>query len=69
MTEAQYDNLKVGDIVRHVDLPDKTWIIVCASSLGGWELVCQHSMLQHTRMETPSNWELHSTIIERRRWY
>ncbi len=70
MRQDYFDNLKVGDIVTHVDLPDRRWVIYHKNeSLGGWDAVLQGSMNQFARVETAENWNLHSTVIERRRWY
>lgn len=67
MRQEHFDNLKIGDIVKHVDAPDRTWVIYMATKQG-FRAVLQGSMSQFAEVETSNNWNLHSTIIERRRW-
>lgn len=70
MTQEQFGNLKVGDIVSNSHAPGRTWVLVRKNDeLGGWDIVLQSPMLQITRMATINEWDLYSTIIERRRWY
>ena len=72
MTEHQWNELKVGDIIRNPDIPWHTWVLFAKDDANGtWHCIkgnTGHLHVYHINPEEKDKWLLVSTIIERRRW-